>query len=260
MTDRELAVSELFGVAGKVALVTGGSRGIGRMIAAAFLANGARVYIAGRDATACATAAAALSADGRCVAIPADLATDAGVAALAAAVAAREDRLDILVNNAGTAVLRPLGAFPASGWDDVLALNLKAPFMLTQALLPLLRAAASDADPARVIAIGSIGAQFADAMGGYSYCASKAGLAEMVRNLAHDLAPDRITVNVIAPGSTLTELLAQHQSVDEVTARVPLGRLGGAADLGGAALYLASRAGAWVTGATITLDGGGLIA
>ncbi|MDR0478469.1 MAG: SDR family oxidoreductase [Burkholderiaceae bacterium] len=249
-------IQQLFSLQGRVALVTGGSRGIGRMIAEGLLAAGARVYISARKAQACDAAAQQMSAGGPCVSLPADVSTCAGIDALLAAYRAHENKLDILVNNAGAAWAAPYDEFPESGWDKVVDLNLKAPFFLTQAATPLLKAAATD-HLAKVIHVASIDGISVNQMETYSYAASKAGLIHLTRRMAIRLAPERIAVSAIAPGafpSTMNKDARDHG--DEIAPRIPLGRLGVAEDMAGAAIYLASRAGDYVVGGTLTVDGG----
>ena len=251
--------STLFSLEGRTALVTGGSRGIGRMIAAGFLQHGARrVYVSARKAEACDAAAAALGALGDCVSLPADVSTLAGAQGLAAALAEREERLDILVNNAGAAWLAPFDEFSEVGWDKVVDLNLKAPFFLTQALAPLLRRAAADAGrPAKVINIASIDGVSVNPQETYSYAASKAGLIHLTRRMALKLAGEGIVVSAIAPGAFASDMNRDARDHgDEVAARIPAGRIGVDDDMAGAAVYLASRAGDYVVGATLVVDGG----
>ena len=248
-------MSDLFSLQGRVALVTGGSRGIGRMIAAAFLRQGAKVYISARKAEACAEAAAELSALGECIALPADVSSVAGAQALATELARHEDSLDILVNNAGAAWGAPFDEFPESGWDKVLDLNLKAPFFLTQALHGLL-ARAAEARPAKVIHIASIDGLSVNPLETYSYAASKAGLIHLTRRMALRLIENNIVVSAIAPGAFASEMnrtARDHEA--EVAARIPAGRIGVEDDMAGAAIYLASRAGDYVVGATLVVDG-----
>ncbi|GAC1531295.1 MAG: SDR family oxidoreductase [Acidimicrobiales bacterium] len=253
-------ISELFGVRDKVAIVTGGSRGIGAMIARGLVTNGVRTYISARKADACDAMAAELSELGQCWSIPADLATDAGVAALTAGFAAREDRLHILVNNAGAAWGAPLGEFPADGFDKVMGINVKAPFMLTQALLPHLRAAATADDPARVIMIGSIDGLRVPIGDNFSYSAAKAGVHMLGRHLGRQLVADHITVNTIAPGPFESKMMAYMLEDPASRAAVersnPRGRIGSPEDIAGAVIFLSSRAGAFTTGAVIPVDGG----
>lgn len=251
-------MSDLFSIEGKVALVTGGSRGIGLMIARGFVEAGVKVYISSRKADVCEQVAAELSAAGWCAAIPADLGTEAGCRALADALAAREDRLHILVNNAGANWAAPLAEYPDAGWDKVMNLNVKGVFHLTRFLVPLLERAASDDDPARVINIGSIDGLQAPALETYAYSASKAAVHHLTRVLAHQLAPKRITVNAIAPGPFESKMMAEtlRRFGDAIRASCPLGRIGRPEDMAGTAIYLASRAGAYLTGAVIPVDGG----
>jgi NAD(P)-dependent dehydrogenase (short-subunit alcohol dehydrogenase family) len=249
--------NDLFSVAGKVALVTGGSRGIGLMIARGFVEAGARVYVSSRKADVCDRMAAELSRDGTCVSLPADVSTEAGCRSLADAVASREPALHVLVNNAGANWGAPLAEYPDSAWDKVLALNVKSIFHLTRALLPPLRHAVRPGDPARVINIGSIDGLQAPLLETYAYSASKAAVHHLTRTLAHKLAPD-ITVNAIAPGPFESKMM--HETLERfreaIVASCPLGRIGEPEDMAGAAIYLASRAGAYLTGAVIPVDGG----
>ena len=249
--------SELFSLKGRVALVTGGSRGIGRMIAEGFLAQGAKVYISARKAAACEAAAAELSAFGPCVALPGDVSTVEGVRALAAALGERERGLDILVNNAGAAWGAPFADFPESGWDKVVDTNLKGPFFLTQALAPMLRLAVSAQRPAKVINIASIDGLSVNPWETYSYQASKAGLIHLTRRMALHLAKEHIVMSAIAPGPFASEMNRDARDhADQVSQRVPLGRVGEPEDMAGAAIFLASRAGDYVVGSTLTVDGG----
>ena len=249
-------MKDLFSLEGRSALVTGGSRGIGRMIAAGFLAQGARVYISARKAEACDQTAAELSAFGPCVSLPADVSTVEGARALAAAYGSREPSLDILVNNAGAAWGAPFDEFPESGWDKVVDLNLKTPFFMTQALAGPLRAAAKTR-PAKVINVASIDGISVNPLETYSYAASKAGLIHLTRRMSLRLIEDNIVVNAIAPGPFASEMnRAARDHGDEVARRVPAGRIGTDEDMAGAAIYLASRAGDYVVGATLVVDGG----
>ena len=250
-------MANLFSIDGKVALVTGGSRGIGLMIARGFVEAGAKVYISSRKADVCDRVAAELAAHGTCVSLPADLSTEAGARELAAAFSAREQALHVLVNNAGANWGAPLAEFPDSAWDKVLALNVKAVFHLTRHLLPQLERAARPGDPARVVNIGSIDGLQAPFLETYAYSASKAAVHHLTRVLAHKLAP-RITVNAIAPGPFESKMM--HETLerfrDAIVGSCPLGRIGEPEDMAGAAIYLASRAGAYLTGAVIPVDGG----
>ena len=247
---------QLFSLRGRSALVTGGSRGIGRMIAEGFLRAGARVYISARKAEACDAAARELSALGPCVSLPADVSTLDGIRALVAAYQQHEQSLDVLVNNAGAAWGAPYAEFPESGWDKVADLNMKTPFFLTQQLTPLLKAAAGD-HLAKVIHIASIDGISVNPWETYSYAASKAGLIHLTKRMALQLAPERIIVSAIAPGpfaSEMNKTARDHE--DEVAARTPAGRIGTPEDMAGAAIYLASRAGDYVVGSTLVVDGG----
>ena len=250
--------TDLFSLAGRTALITGGSRGIGKMIAAGFIAQGAKVYISSRKAAACDATAAELSRDGGvCVSLPRDVSTVEGCKALAAAYAARESRLDILVNNAGAAWLAEFDAFPENGWDKVMNLNLKSPFFLTQALAGPLRAAASAERPAKVINVASIDGIRPNPQETYSYHASKAGLIHLTRRMAARLIEDNICVSGIAPGAFASEMnITARDHADEVAKRIPARRIGRDDDMAGVAIYLASRAGDYVVGVTIAVDGG----
>ncbi len=250
--------SHLFDLTGRVALVTGGSRGIGYMIAEGFIAHGASVYIASRDIASCQRASTALSrGDGMCVPLAADLATLGGVRALAEAFRAREETLDILVNNAGAARIRSFPEFSEEDWDSVLSLNLKAPFFLSQALIEPLRAAAAKNGPAKIINIASVDGIRINARETYSYGASKAGLIHLTAQLAAQLIRHGVVVSAIAPGAFASDMnLAARDDGDRLARRVPAGRIGRPGDIAGAAIYLASHAGDYVVGQTITVDGG----
>jgi NAD(P)-dependent dehydrogenase (short-subunit alcohol dehydrogenase family) len=248
--------TQLFSLKGRSALITGGSRGIGRMIAEGFLAQGARVYISARKAAACDQTAKELSAFGHCVSLPADVSTLAGAQALVDAYAKHEGSLDILVNNAGAAWGAPYAEFPESGWDKVVDLNLKTPFFLTQALTPMLKKAATD-HLAKVINIASIDGISVNPQETYSYAASKAGLIQLTRRMALRLAQERIVVSAIAPGAFASDMNKDARDHgDEVKARIPAGRIGEPEDMAAAAIYLASRAGDYVMGSTLVVDGG----
>ena len=252
-------MTDLFRLDGKVALVTGGTRGIGFMIARGLLDAGvARLYISSRKPDDCKKAAEELSAYGDCEGIAADLSSENECIRLAEAVGTREDKLHILVNNAGAAWGEAFDTFPASAWDKVLDLNLKAPFFMTRALAAKLQAASSPDDPARVINIGSIDGLQVPGMPTYSYSASKAGVHHLTRVLAKELGPRGITVNAVAPGPFQSKMMAATLDAfgNEIAAAAPLGRLGRPDDMAGVAVYLASRAGAYVTGAVIPVDGG----
>lgn len=247
-------MSDLFDVGGKVTLVTGGTSGIGRMIAQGFAEAGATVYVSSRKADAVAETSAELGVTG----IAADLSTEAECLRLAEEIGAREERLHVLVNNAGATWGAPLEEFPASAWDKVLDLNVKSPFFLTRAFLPLLEAAATEYDPARVINIGSIDGLRVPELPNYSYSASKAAVHQLTRVLARDLGPRRITVNAVAPGPFPSKMMRAtlEESGDEIAAASPLGRIGRPEDMVGVTRFLAGRASAYVTGAVIPVDGG----
>jgi NAD(P)-dependent dehydrogenase (short-subunit alcohol dehydrogenase family) len=249
---------DLFSLEGRTALITGGSRGIGKMIAAGFVARGAKVYISSRKAGACDATAAELSAGGgHCVSLPQDVSTVEGCKALAAAYAQHEPKLDILINNAGAAWLAEFDAFPENGWDKVLNLNLKSPFFLTQALHGALKAAASHERPAKVINIASIDGIRPNPQETYSYQASKSGLIHLTRRMAARLIEDNICVTGIAPGAFASEMnTVARDHGEEVAKRIPSRRIGRDEDMQGVAIYLASRAGDYAVGITIAVDGG----
>jgi len=249
---------DLFSLEGRTALVTGGSRGIGRMIAAGFVGRGAKVYISSRKPADCDATAAELSKDGgTCISLPQDISTVEGCKALAARLGELEPSLDILVNNAGAAWGADFDEFPESGWDKVLDLNLKSPFFLTQALHGALSAAGSQEKPAKVIMIASIDGMKLNPQETYSYHASKSGLIYLTRRLAARLIRDWIVVSCIAPGPFASQMNRDARDHgDEVAKRVPMRRIGRDEDMAGAAIYLASRAGDYVVGETIAVDGG----
>jgi NAD(P)-dependent dehydrogenase (short-subunit alcohol dehydrogenase family) len=251
-------VKNLFSVEGKRVLITGGSRGIGLMIARGFVANGAKVYISSRKSDVCEQVAAELAKEGTCIALPADLSTQAECDRLGAELASREDGLEVLVNNAGANWGAPLEEFPDSAWDKVFALNVKSVFNLTRACLPLLEKAGSAEDPARVINIGSIDGIQVPMLDTFSYSASKAAVHQLSRVLAKKLADRHITVNAVAPGPFESKMMAAtlESFGDSIAASAPLKRIGTPEDMAGVAIYLASRAGAYVTGAVIPVDGG----
>ena len=249
---------DLFSLKGKVALVTGGSRGIGKMIAEGFLDQGAKVYISSRKHSVCDEVAAELSVDGKqCLSLPQDVSTLEGVQMLAKRLTELEPKLNILVNNAGAAWGAPFEEFPESGWDKVMNLNLKSPFFLTQALHGALKAAASRDQPAKVINIASIDGIRLNPQDTFSYHASKSGLIYLTRRMAATLIADSINVTAIAPGAFASEMnrVARDQG-DEIAKRIPSRRIGRDEDMAAAAIYLASRAGDYVVGETIAVDGG----
>ena len=260
-------MKDLFSIEGKTALVTGGSRGIGEMIAAGFLASGARVYISSRKADVCEQTAKRLAEEygGECTALPADCSTLEGIEPLAAALAERESRLDILVNNAGATWGAPVDEFPEIGWDKVMDTNVKGVFFLTQKLLPLLRASATADDPARVINIGSVDGINTPIFDNFSYGPSKAAVHHLTRVMAAHLVKENIIVNAIAPGPFPTWMLSagvgfggkvEGQDWDTVGKGNPRGRVGTMEDIAGVAIFLSSRAGAYTVGDTIICDGG----
>ncbi len=255
-----MSVSDLFSIRGKVAVVTGGSRGIGEMIARGFVEAGAKVYISARKAEACNEVAAKLSEIGECIAIPADLGTQSGIDTLVKAIAEREQNLHVLVNNAGATWGAPLEEFPESGWDKIMAVNVKGVFYLTTKLLPQLRRGGSKEDPARVINIGSIdGIRVPFAFENFSYSASKAAVHMLTRHLAAKLVGDNVNVNAIAPGlfpSKMTQFVFDGLGEEGAAANIPMARAGRPDDIAGTAIYLSSRAGSYLTGAVIPVDGG----
>ncbi|MFC6886616.1 MULTISPECIES: SDR family oxidoreductase [Actinomadura] len=256
--DQFTAHADLFDLSGKYALVTGGTKGIGMMIARGLLQAGARVIISSRKADTCAEAQRLLSEFGDVRAIPADLSRYDECRRLADLVMADSGRLDILVNNAGSMWREPLETFPNEAWDSVIDLNLKSPFWLVQALLPALRRAGAADDPARIINIGSIAAIHVAESPNYSYASSKAALHQLTRVLARELGPRHVTVNAVAPGPFPSQMMASTLEAvgDTIAAKAPLRRLGRDDDMAGIAVFLASRAGAYLTGTIIPVDGG----
>jgi 2-deoxy-D-gluconate 3-dehydrogenase len=253
-------LKDLFSLNGRIALVTGGSRGIGKMIAAGFLSQGAaKVYITARKAGPCEATAKELTAayDGECIALPIDISTVAGCDMLAGEIIKREPKLDILVNNAGAAWGAEFDEFPESGWDKVMSLNVKSMFFLTKALAKPIRAAASKERPAKIINIASIDGIFVNPMETYSYGASKAAVIHMTRRVAARLIKDHIVVTAIAPGAFASDMnKAARDHADELAKRIPAGRIGDETDMAGLAIFLASRAGDYVVGNAIAIDGG----
>jgi NAD(P)-dependent dehydrogenase (short-subunit alcohol dehydrogenase family) len=252
-----MSASDLFSIAGKTALVTGGTRGIGKMIAEGFVDAGATVYISSRKADAVAEVAAELSAKGTCIGIPADLSRESECRRLADELASRVDALDILVNNAGATWGAPLVDYDEAAFERVLSLNVKGVFHLTKFLVPLLQQAGTVDEPARVINIGSIDGIGVPTLETYAYSASKAAVHQLTRHLAKRLAPT-ITVNAIAPGPFESKMMAATLEAfgEQIAASAPLRRIGRPDDMAGAAIYLSSRAGAYLTGAIIPVDGG----
>ena len=255
MTDDVL--TELFSVRGKIALITGGTRGIGLMIAEAYVRAGVKVYVSSRKADVCAEVATALSEHGECIGIPADLSNEAECRRLADEIAALEDKLHILVNNAGATWGAPLADHDDAAWDRVIDLNIKGVFHLTRFLRPLLDAAATADDPARVINVGSIDGIQVPAMETYSYSTAKAGVHQLTRHLASQLAP-KITANAIAPGPFESKMMAATLEAfgDSIAKSAPMKRIGKPSDMAGIAVYLAGPAASYVTGTIIPVDGG----
>ena len=254
-------MKDLFSVSGKVALVTGGSRGIGLMIARGLVENGVKTYISSRSKEACEEAASELSKIGECIDLPSDLSNIEGIQNLSREIISREDKLHILINNAGSAWGASFGEVPELGWDKVMDLNAKTTFFLSQSLLELLSASATHEDPARIINIGSVDGRSIPKLETYSYPASKAAVHHLTRVLAHHLGKKNISVNAIAPGPFESKMmdytLTNHR--DEIERTLPRGRLGTPEDIAGTVIYLSSRAGAYLTGAIIPVDGGSLI-
>lgn len=251
-------ISELFSVAGKVAIVTGGSRGIGKMIAEGYVANGVRTYITARKAEACEATAKELSTQGECIAIPADLSTKEGRDSFVNEIKQREQKIDILVNNAGAAWGAPFEEYPDEGYDKVMDINVKAIFTLTRDLMPLLCKDSSPEEPSRVINIGSIDGLRVSTMDNFAYGASKAAVHFLTKNLAVRLAPKGLTVNAIAPGAFESQMMDYTLSKfrDKIEEENPLGRIGHPTDMAGLALFLASNASKYMTGQVIAIDGG----
>jgi NAD(P)-dependent dehydrogenase (short-subunit alcohol dehydrogenase family) len=250
-------MQDLFSLKGRVALVTGGSRGIGKMIAQGFLEQGAKVYISARKAAQCDEAAKELSKFGTCMALPVDASGAAGAKKMAEAYLKHESKLDILCNNAGAAWGAPFAEFPESGWDKVMDLNIKTPFFLTQALLGALKAAATQDHPAKVINIASIDGISPNPQETYSYHASKSGLIHLTKRMALTLIQDNIVVSAIAPGAFASDMNRDARDHgDAISKRIPSRRIGRDEDMAGAAVYLASRAGDYVVGSTLVVDGG----
>jgi len=253
-------MNNLFDVSGKTAVVTGGSSGIGAMMAKGLLSNGAKVYITARKAERLEAMAKELSEFGECIAIQADMSKVEEIDAFVAEIAKHEDSVDILINNAGANWAAPLGAFPEKGWDKVMDINIKSIFFATQAFMPLLKAAGTKDAPARIINIASINGIRNSGMPTYAYTASKSGVIQLTEHLATDLASNNINVNAIAPGlfpSDMTKQIVENDGMtDAALKRIPRGRMGQPEDIAGTAIFLSSRASAWLTGKTIALDGG----
>lgn len=253
-----MKIEELFSVRGKIVLVTGGSRGLGEMMAQAYVENGAKVYISSRRADACDALASKLSQFGECVSLPADLSRMEEIDRLAGELRKREKRLDILVNNAGASWGATFAEFPESGWDKVMDLNVKSVFFMTQRVLDLLEAAATPKSWSRVINIGSIEGIRTSHMEAYSYAASKAGVNHLTRIMAKFLAPKHIAVNAIAPGYFPSKMTAamEQEDTQEAMEKAPMKRMGRPEEIAGIALYLSSKAGGFTCGSVIPVDGG----
>ncbi len=251
-------MADLFSLDGKVALVTGGSQGIGLMIARGLVDAGAKVYVSSRKAAVCDAAAAELSERGQCISLPGDVSTEEQALRLVADLSEREEQLHVLVNNAGTAWGGSLETYPDSAWDKVFALNVKAAFNLSRALLPMIERAAGQRDPGRIINVGSIDGFRVPALENYAYSASKAAIHHLTRVLAQQLGKRNVTVNAIAPGPFPSKMMASTLAEvgEEWAAKCPMGRLGEPDDMAGIAVYLASRAASWTTGQIIAVDGG----
>ncbi|MDX1693151.1 MAG: glucose 1-dehydrogenase [Ketobacteraceae bacterium] len=253
-------MSDIFSLRGKTALVTGGTSGIGYMIAEGLIKHGAKVYVASRKAEACEETAQTLSAHGTCIGIPADLSTEAGCQTLVNKLCEKESAMHILVNNAGVTWGAPLEEYPDEAWDRILNLNVKSAFTMTKKMLPLLSAAGTAADPARIINTTSVAGQLTGSMQAYAYGPSKAALNHLTRMLANELAERHINVNAIAPGvfpSRMTKFIMKHDELaKQQAAAVPLGRLGEPRDMEGLAVFLCAPASSYITGNIVTLDGG----
>lgn len=252
-------INELFGVAGKTVLVTGGSRGIGRAITEAFVKSGATVVICSRDLSSCQELAEELKSYGKCIALSCNVSNDEDRKRFAKELAQHTRQLNVMINNAGALWAAPIEEYPESGWDKVFDLNVKGTFFLIKELLPLLQAGGSAQDPARIINVGSIDAFHIPSHETYAYTASKAALHQLTKHLAAQLAPRHITANVIAPGMFPSKMLAstlEKKGLETIVAPIPLKRLTSESDMAGTALYLASKAGSYVTASVLPVDGG----
>ena len=255
-----MEMKSLFDVSGKVAVISGGSSGIGAMMARGLLENGAKVYITARKEERLMAMAQTLSAYGECIAIQADMSRVEGIEALVAQISERETKIDILINNAGANWSAPLESFPEKGWDKVMDINVKSIFFATQKFLPLLKAGGSAQDPSRVINIASINGIRNSGMPTYAYSASKSAVIHLTEHLATDVASNGINVNAIAPGFFPSDMTKQIVDNDDMTkfviSQIPRRRMGKPEDIAGTAIFLCSAASSWMTGQTLVLDGG----
>ena len=253
-------MKDLFSVKEKTVVITGGSSGIGAMIANGFIQNGAKIYITSRKIGALEEQQKNLSSYGECISIQSDLSNSDGIHQFYSEIKNREEKIDVLINNAGTAWASSFDEFPEKGWDKVMDINLKSVFFLTQKFLPLLKKSGSKNDPARVINIASINGLTHPLMPTYSYSSSKSALIHLTRHLGADLAKYNININAIAPGffpSKMTSHIAENESLSaQVIDRIPIKRMGAPEDIAGTAIYLSSKASSWMCGETIVVDGG----
>ena len=250
-------MTDIFDLSGRVAIITGGSRGIGRMIAEEFVRRGVKTYITSRKAEPCLKTAEELSQHGVCIALPHDLSNEGGMSAFVSDFSEEEAHLDILINNAGAAWMTPFDDFPESGWDKVMNINLKSVFFLTQKLVPFLRAGASAEQPAKVINIASVDGLRPPRLETYSYAASKGGLIQLTRRMAKTLVDDQILVNSIAPGAFASDMnIHARDEPEAVSELIPAKRIGEPVHMAGTAVYMCSRAGDYLVGTTVTVDGG----
>jgi len=253
-----LHLNHLFDVKNKVVLVTGGSRGIGKMICEGFVRNGCKVYLTSRNAKSCQETSESLQKLGHCVSIPFDISKEEEIDKLLETFKQHENRLDILVNNAGANWAAPIDHFPPDGWDKVMDLNVKSVFFVSQKFLPLLRQSGSSENPSRIINIGSVDGIRIPKLDTIAYSTSKAALHQLTRVFAAKVAKDHVTVNAIAAGYFPTKM-TKDVITDEVKDSILLSRFGTPEDIVGTCLYLSSRAGSWVTGSILVLDGGSCI-
>lgn len=253
-------MNNLFSLNGKTAVITGGSSGIGAMIAKSFVENGVKTYITSRKQNALEEKAKEFSHYGECIALQSDLSSNKGIIEFVNTIGRLENSMDILVNNAGTSWSAPIVGFPEHGWDKVMDINLKSVFFLTQQLLPLLKSAGNKKDPSRVINIASINGITHPNMPTYSYSSSKAAVIHLTKHMGADLARENININGIAPGyfpSKMTSFIEHDEEMTRmVLNKIPIRRMGEPDDIAGAAIYLSSKASSWICGQTIVVDGG----